>query len=369
MRYSAVTYDPNAFKDSGFALQQAHYDPPRRTELFIVMTMYNEHEELSCRTMHGGIKNVAHLCKRDRTKTWGKDAWKKEGGCVHFSATPSLKIEGAEKGTVPVQVIFCFCLNEKNQKTINSHCRFVNAFGAVSILQPNLANFTCLHPSHPSLPLSPSTPASYSLPPPHQPLLPSLPLHLLVPQNSSPQKKTNSESVFGYTTVLPSAFGVYCYITLLNDAQGEGPLQKYFLGETMVGFSCRRGANGYTPAMLGFSVTAVYMTVAVFLLAFRDLENLAHTDRPLKFSDIFTNPTFRNIVVSLLATRGLYVISSIIFFANVHDISWGTKGDNTVAKVLGTVATSKKAGEVEAEVPKDEKDINALYSMKMRSMC
>jgi chitin synthase len=49
-------------------------------------------------------------------------------------------------------------------------------------------------------------------------------------------------------------------------------------------------------------------------------------------------------------------------FANVHDVSWGTKGDNTVAKDLGTVATGKgKAGEVEAEVPVDEKDINALY--------
>jgi chitin synthase len=27
-----------------------HYDPPRRTELFIVMTMYNEDEEFFCRT-------------------------------------------------------------------------------------------------------------------------------------------------------------------------------------------------------------------------------------------------------------------------------------------------------------------------------
>ena len=47
-------------------------------------------------------------------------------------------------------------------------------------------------------------------------------------------------------------------------------------------------------------------------------------------------------------------------FANVHDVSWGTKGDNTVAKSLGTVATGK-TGEVEAEVPTDEKDIDTLY--------
>jgi chitin synthase len=32
--------------------------------------------------MHGVIKNVAHLCKRDRSKTWGKDGWTKVVVCV-----------------------------------------------------------------------------------------------------------------------------------------------------------------------------------------------------------------------------------------------------------------------------------------------
>ncbi len=82
MRYSAATCDPNDFKDSGFTLRQLHYDPPRRTELFIVMTMYNEDEELFCRTMHGVLKNIAHLCKRDRSKTWGKEGWKKVVVCI-----------------------------------------------------------------------------------------------------------------------------------------------------------------------------------------------------------------------------------------------------------------------------------------------
>ena len=42
------------------------------------------------------------------------------------------------------------------------------------------------------------------------------------------------ESVFGYITVLPGAFSAYRYIALQNDSTGEGPLQKYFLGESMV---------------------------------------------------------------------------------------------------------------------------------------
>ena len=64
MRYSAATCDPHDFQSSGFTLRQCHYDCLRRTELFIVMTMYNEDEELFCRTMHGVIKNIPHWCKR-----------------------------------------------------------------------------------------------------------------------------------------------------------------------------------------------------------------------------------------------------------------------------------------------------------------
>lgn len=42
------------------------------------------------------------------------------------------------------------------------------------------------------------------------------------------------ESVFGYITVLPGAFSAYRYAALQNDRKGEGPLQKYFLGEETV---------------------------------------------------------------------------------------------------------------------------------------
>ena len=41
------------------------------------MTMYNEDDSLFTRTMHGIMKSIPYLCKRDRSKTWGKDGWKK----------------------------------------------------------------------------------------------------------------------------------------------------------------------------------------------------------------------------------------------------------------------------------------------------
>ncbi|QRV92035.1 chitin synthase [Ceratobasidium sp. AG-Ba] len=78
MRYSAATCDPNDFLEENYTLRQRLYDPPRRTELFIVMIMHNEDEELFKRTMHGVMQNIKHLCTRERSKTWSKEGWKKE---------------------------------------------------------------------------------------------------------------------------------------------------------------------------------------------------------------------------------------------------------------------------------------------------
>ena len=46
------------------------------------MTMYNETSDLLLRTLNSVIKNIAHLCTRSRSKTWGQDAWKKVVVCI-----------------------------------------------------------------------------------------------------------------------------------------------------------------------------------------------------------------------------------------------------------------------------------------------
>lgn len=50
LRYTAATCDPDAFMRSKFTLRPYLYG--RKTELFVVMTMYNEDEVLFCRTMN-----------------------------------------------------------------------------------------------------------------------------------------------------------------------------------------------------------------------------------------------------------------------------------------------------------------------------
>ncbi|KAG6380839.1 chitin synthase N-terminal-domain-containing protein [Boletus reticuloceps] len=75
MRYTAATCDPDDFMRKKYSLRPYLYG--RHTELFIVMTMYNEDEVLFVKTMNAVIKNIAHLCSRNRSKTWGPDGWKK----------------------------------------------------------------------------------------------------------------------------------------------------------------------------------------------------------------------------------------------------------------------------------------------------
>jgi hypothetical protein len=57
-------------------------------------------------------------------------------------------------------------------------------------------------------------------------------------------------------------------------------------------------------------------------------------------------------------------------FANVHDVSWGTKGDNKVSTDLGVVSAGKgdNKNEVEVAVPTAETDINAAYEDAMQRM-
>ncbi|KAI8367233.1 chitin synthase 1 [Choanephora cucurbitarum] len=284
MRYSAVTCDPDEFAAQHYTLRPQLMN--RDTELFIVMTMYNEDEVLFCRTMHGVMKNIAHLCSRTRSRVWDTEGWKKVVVCIvadgrkncdprvmdvlttmgvyqkgiaknmvndkpvqahlfeyttQVSVDADMKIRGAEKGVVPVQVLFC--LKEQNAKKINSHRWFFNAFGP--ILQPNICVLLDVgtRPGNNSIYhlwksfdtnenvggacgevcVMKGT-ACMDL------------LNPLVAGQNFEYKMSNIldkplESVMGYISVLPGAFSAYRYLAVQNDVHGVGPLQKYFLGE------------------------------------------------------------------------------------------------------------------------------------------
>ena len=80
LKYTACTCDPDDFSKEGFTLRQVGLG--RETELLITLTMYNEDELLFTRTLHGVVKNIAHLCSRAKSRTWGPQGWKKIVVCI-----------------------------------------------------------------------------------------------------------------------------------------------------------------------------------------------------------------------------------------------------------------------------------------------
>ncbi|KAF2489251.1 putative chitin synthase [Lophium mytilinum] len=288
MRYTAVTCDPDDFVTRGYKLRQ-NIDS-RETELFICITMYNENEIDFTRTMHGVMRNISHFCSRTKSRTWGKDGWQKIVVCIisdgrqkvhprtldalaamgcyqdgiaknnvnqravtghvyeyttQVSLDSDLKFKGAEKGIVPCQMIFC--LKEKNEKKLNSHRWFFNAFGRA--LNPNVCILL-------DVGTKPGPKALYHL-------WKAFDndsnvagaageikagkgkgwlglLNPLVASQNFEYKMSNIldkplESVFGYITVLPGALSAYRYHALQNDHTGHGPLSQYFKGETLHG--------------------------------------------------------------------------------------------------------------------------------------
>jgi chitin synthase len=82
MRYSAATCDPANFVSNRFTLRQKLFATPRDTELFIVITMYNEEDFLLARTLVGVFQNINYMEKSRKKDMWGEGSWKKIVVCI-----------------------------------------------------------------------------------------------------------------------------------------------------------------------------------------------------------------------------------------------------------------------------------------------
>ena len=80
LRYSAVCADPDTFQQEGYTLRQA--EQGLTTEIFIVVTMYNESHDLFMRTWSALVSNIQYMCSKKNSSFWDKDGWKKIVICI-----------------------------------------------------------------------------------------------------------------------------------------------------------------------------------------------------------------------------------------------------------------------------------------------
>jgi chitin synthase len=161
----------------------------------------------------------------------------------------------------------------------------------------------------------------------------------------------------------------------------------------------------YTICMLMF---AVCQGLLLYCAGFTVYQTVPHTAAGWRnVSALFQNQTFLDLALSLMvslvlswrirhvltpqATYGLYLVSSLLYFdpwhmltsfvqyllllpsyvnilliyafCNLHDVSWGTKGDNGASKDLGQAKKIEKDGKEMAEValPTEQEDVEALW--------
>lgn len=145
----------------------------------------------------------------------------------------------------------------------------------------------------------------------------------------------------------------------------------------------------YVISMSVYAVIMAYTTFAAFYIVIKQL--VGHNDISIG------NNVFTNLIVSTVSTIGLYFMISFLYldpwhmftsaaqyfallpsyictlqvyaFCNTHDISWGTKGDNTISTDLGAaVGGTGKGSTVELEMPSEQLDIDSGYDEALRNL-
>lgn len=80
LSYTAVVGDPDEFVERGYSLRQKYLE--KKTEIMIVVTMYNESEKQFLKTWRSLKRNIEYMCRKKKSKMWGRDAWQKIVVCI-----------------------------------------------------------------------------------------------------------------------------------------------------------------------------------------------------------------------------------------------------------------------------------------------
>ena len=77
--YTAVTCDPDEFPKK-YDLRPRRYN--RQIKIALVVTMYNEDDNLFIKSILAAQKNIAYLCSDQCPYSWGQDGWRNFVICI-----------------------------------------------------------------------------------------------------------------------------------------------------------------------------------------------------------------------------------------------------------------------------------------------
>jgi chitin synthase len=124
------------------------------------------------------------------------------------------------------------------------------------------------------------------------------------------------------TTLEDQSFG-FGGINIVNDV-----LNYFYLGLLMICFILALGNRpqgskmAYTLAIIGFAVITIYMALAVTLLAYKCIEIMIKKHKgDWKIGDFLRSMIFRNLILSIVGTLGLYIFASVIFVSPSKTLS------------------------------------------------
>ncbi|KAK9451604.1 chitin synthase-domain-containing protein [Limtongia smithiae] len=152
----------------------------------------------------------------------------------------------------------------------------------------------------------------------------------------------------------------------------------------------------YVAIVCIFAVIMAYLMFAVIYITIKSIAEVkADNDGSITFLLFVTNSTLRGVAISLASTYVLYIWSSFCFFefghlfhsflqylllspsyinvlnvyafCNIHDVSWGTKGDTGHAASLGT-AVIQADGKAQVAIIFEEEKLNDAYQSRLNEL-
>ena len=155
----------------------------------------------------------------------------------------------------------------------------------------------------------------------------------------------------------------------------------------------------YLASLIIYSVIMAYTTFCALYIVVSNFKRNGAGDPDPSLAVNLGDNVFTNLIVSTCSTVGLYFLMSFMYadpwhmftssaqyfallpsyictlqvyaFCNTHDVSWGTKGDNTIHTDLGSAAAAGKganANTVQLDMPSEQLDIDSGYDESLRNL-